>query len=133
MKRFVAIFFILGIGFFLSPYLFSVDTQAQNVCPVGFENLCKIKVEGNSNIVGNIVQILIVIAIVLSVIFLIIGGIHWIMSGGDKGKIEQARSKVTAAIIGLIISLLAYGIVNLVLYLLGGDMDLNKLSIPKLV
>jgi len=133
MKRLVVVFFVLGIGFFLSPDLFSMAVQAQEPCPSGFENLCKIKVEGNLNIVSNIIQILIIVAIVLSVIFLIIGGIRWIMSGGDKAKVEQAKSAVTAAIVGLILSILAYSIVNVVLYLLGGDLDLNNLTIPKLV
>ncbi len=131
MKGFIAVFFVFVIGFFLFPSLFFVS--AQNPCPAGFENLCKIKIEDNSNIIGGFVQILIIIAIVLSVIFLIIGGIRWIMSGGDKGKVEQAKSAVTAAIVGLIFSLLAYGIVNMVLYLLGGNLDLNNLTIPKLV
>jgi len=79
VKRFVAIFSILGIGFFLSPYLYFVNA-ANDICPVGFENLC-IKVEDNPNIIGNIIQILIVIAVIVSLIYLIMGGIRWIMSG----------------------------------------------------
>lgn len=131
MKGFIAVFFVFVIGFFLFPSLFFVS--AQSPCPAGFENLCKIKIEDNPNIVGSIVQLLIIIAITLSVIFLIIGGIRWIMSGGDKAKVEQAKSAVTAAIVGLLLSLLAYGIVNVVLYLMGGDLDLNNLTIPRLV
>lgn len=130
MKRFVAILFKLGIMFFLLPSLFPVFAQ----CPEGYENLCKITVQDNPNFTGNIVQILIVIAIVLSTIFLILGSIRWIMSGGDKGKVDQARAAVTAAIVGLVISFLAYFIVTLVVYMLTGSGDLGHvLKIPKLL
>ena len=133
MKRFVAIFCVLSIVFFVSPHLFSIGAQAKEICPAGFENLCKIKVEDNSSIIGNVVQGLTIVAIIVSVIFLIVGGIRWIMSGGDKGKVEQAKSTVTAAVVGLVISLAAFFIVNLVTYMFGGGVDLKSLKIPRLI
>lgn len=133
VKRFVAIFSVLGIWFLLSPYLFSVGAQAQQICPPGFENLCKLDIKNDPNFFGKIIQILIVIAIVFSVVFLIYGGIRWIMSGGDKAKIEQAKSTIIAAIIGLIISILAYFIVTSVVYMLAGNIDLKTLKIPRLI
>jgi hypothetical protein len=120
----------MGLGFFLFPYLFAVSVQAVSICPAGFENLCKIGPDSNPNLFGNIVQILIVIAIALSLIFLARGGIRWIMSGGDKAKIEQARSAIIAAIIGLLVSLLAYFIVNMVLSMVGAN--ITTLNIPHL-
>ncbi len=133
MRHFAAIFFVLSVEFFLSACLFPVTAQTPQVCPGGFENLCKITIQDNPNIFGNIVQILIVIAIVLSIIFLIIGGIRWIMSGGDKGKMEQARSTIIAAIIGLVVSLLAYFIVTLVVSMLAGEIDLKNIKFPRLI
>lgn len=132
MKRFESIF-ISSIGYFFSPYLFSVIAQAQDPCPPGFENLCKIKLEDNPDIFGNIVQALIVIAIIVSLVFLIIGGIRWIMSGGEKGKVEQAKATITAAITGLVFSLLAYAIVNFVVFQLTGNLTLNNLEFPRLI
>lgn len=105
---------------------------AQQVCPPGYENLCKMDVSQNTNFVGNFIQILIVLAVVLSVIYLVWSGIRWIMSGGDKGKVEAARSGVIASIVGLIISLLAYFIISIVVYIITGKSDL-QLSLPKLV
>lgn len=52
------------------------------------------------------------------------GGIQWITSGGDKGKAEEARNKITAAIIGLIIVAASYAVINLVVNFLGfGSFD----------
>jgi hypothetical protein len=45
------------------------------------------------------------IGIIIFFIIFLIGGINWITSGGDKVKVEMARSKITHAVIGLIILL----------------------------
>jgi len=45
--------------------------------------------------------------------FLISGAITWIVSGGDKTKLESARSRITNAIVGFVILLLAFAVVNL--------------------
>ena len=54
------------------------------------------------------------------------------MSGGDKGKLDQARSTIIAAIVGLIISILAYFIVSLILSIFTGNGS-TIIKIPKLV
>lgn len=57
---------------------------------------------------------LFLLSFVLAIIFLLLGGIQWIMSGGDKEKIQKARGRLTYSIVGLIIVLLSFFIVNLV-------------------
>lgn len=59
------------------------------------------------------------IAAILVFAYMIWGGIQWITSGGDKGKTEEARNKITAAIIGLAILAASYAIFRVVLYFLG--------------
>ncbi|MBI2464393.1 hypothetical protein HYV57_05545 [Candidatus Peregrinibacteria bacterium] len=49
----------------------------------------------------------IIVAGLLSVIFVFIGGISFILSGGDEGKIKQAVSTIRYSIFGLIITVLA--------------------------
>ena len=46
---------------------------------------------------------------------LIIGGIRYIVSGGDSKKVTDAKNTILYAIIGLIICFLAYAIVNFVI------------------
>jgi len=45
--------------------------------------------------------------------FLISGAITWIVSGGDKTKLESARSRITNAVVGFVILLLAFALVAL--------------------
>ncbi len=72
-----------------------------------------------NELITNLVNIAFVIAIILVFFYLIWGGIEWITSGGEKGKTESARNKITAAVIGLIILAAAYAILTLTLQLLG--------------
>lgn len=68
---------------------------------------------------SSILNVVMLIAAVLVFAYLIFGGIQWITSGGDKGKAEEARNKITAAIIGLIIVAASYAIINLIVNFLG--------------
>jgi len=51
----------------------------------------------------------------LSVIMLIYGGIRYTISMGDAKNVEAAKNTIMYAIIGIVIALLAYAIVNFVL------------------
>jgi len=63
----------------------------------------------------------IIIAGLLSVIFIFVGGISFILSGGAEEKIKNAVSTIRYAIIGLIITVLAVVIVGTVGRALGLD------------
>lgn len=67
----------------------------------------------------------IIIAIIIALIFLIWGGIKWVISGGDKGKVDAARSTIVAAIVGLIIIFLAWFIINLITQIFFGTSVTN--------
>ena len=64
-------------------------------------------------VMGNALSMMIILAIILCLIYLILGGIQWTQSGGDKGKVAGARAKITYAIIGLVVALGAFLLVNL--------------------
>jgi hypothetical protein len=63
----------------------------------------------------------IIIAGFLSVIFIFVGGISFILSGGAEDKIKSAVSTIRYAIIGLIITVLAVVIVGTVGKAMGLD------------
>lgn len=69
-----------------------------------------------SSVIGNAVTIMIILAVILALIFFIWGGIMWITSGGDKAKIASARSRLTYAIIGLLVAFGAFFIVSIIGY-----------------
>ncbi len=111
---------------------FAFAAEPKSLCPSAFENLCKLRAGNAGGIVGNIVTFLFVLAIVLALIYLVYGGIRWITSGGDKGKLDAARQHLTAAVIGLMIALLGYIILNVVVYVFTGK-PFTEVKIPKLL
>jgi len=70
---------------------------------------------------GAIVQRVLTIAFSLiggvSLVFVIIGGFRYMMSGGNEESVTQARKTVLYALVGLIVVMLAVAIVNIVLNL----------------
>lgn len=63
----------------------------------------------------NVVNVLTFIAGAISTIFIAIGGIRYSTSNGNQDQIKSAKHTLQYAVTGLIVSLLAYGIVALVL------------------
>jgi len=67
------------------------------------------------NIIKGIINLLITIAGIISVIMIIVGGIKYTTSGGDAKAISSGKDTLVYAVIGLVISIMAYAIVNFVL------------------
>ena len=63
--------------------------------------------------IGALTVLLFMIAGVLVFAYLVWGGVEWITSGGDKAKTQQARDRITAALIGLAIVAIAYAVIVL--------------------
>ena len=84
-------------------------------------------------IITGLLQIVMAIAALLVFLYLIWGAITWITSGGDKGKTEEARNRITAAVIGLIVLAAAYAILQIVLQFLGIDSLTNAFENVKAI
>ncbi|MCL2869195.1 pilin [Candidatus Saccharibacteria bacterium] len=67
------------------------------------------------NTVGNLINAAIFIAGILAVIFIVYAGISYVVSAGDPAKIKTAQHILTYSIVGLLICILAFAIVNFVL------------------
>lgn len=73
------------------------------------------KPDGLSNILKNATNIVLFIAGALAVIMIIYGAIRFMTAHGNEKQVESARLIVTYSVIGLIIAILAYALVNFVL------------------
>ena len=68
---------------------------------------------------GNILTAIMMLGAVACLLFMILGAIEWISSGGDSGKVEKARSRIMNSVIGLIILAAILAVFNLVASFLG--------------
>lgn len=67
------------------------------------------------NIISTLVALILIVSGFLAFGMLLIGGVQWITSGGDKAGLESARNRIIHAIIGLIIVASSWAIMLLVL------------------
>lgn len=63
-------------------------------------------------LVGSGLTFIYAIAGVIALVLLVLGGIQYMSSGGDKVAVEQARGRITSAIVGLVIVFGAYLVIN---------------------
>ena len=70
---------------------------------------------GDGGIFRTITNVLLFIIGAISVIMLIIGGIRYVVSGGDSSAVTAAKNTILYAVIGIIVALLAYALVNFVI------------------
>lgn len=80
-----------------------------------------IRITGIGPLIESFIGAALLIAGLLVFAYLILGGIQWITSGGDKGKTEAARNKITAALVGLAIVASSYALMQVVAYFFGID------------
>ena len=76
------------------------------------------QVPGGSNLEGSVLNIINAIVGVLgivAVIVIILGGIQYMTSTGDANKVKKAKDTILYGVIGLIVVILAFAIVNFVI------------------
>lgn len=61
-----------------------------------------------------IVKVLMFIVGIVAVVVVIYGGLQYILAAGDQAKITKAKDTILYAIVGLVVAMLAYAIVNFV-------------------
>jgi ABC-type Fe3+ transport system permease subunit len=76
-------------------------------------------------VVATFVALALIFATVLCLIFIIVGGITFILSAGNEEKIRKAVHTIRYSIIGLFVSFIAYFIVSFIARLLDIPFDLD--------
>lgn len=72
------------------------------------------KLFGANSITRRIINVLLFVIGLISVLMVVIGGLRYVLSGGDSGAVTSAKNTILYAIVGLIVAFSAYGIVNFV-------------------
>lgn len=110
----------------------NTTNQTVNLLPSGtqFANLDPANLT-IASLISGLISFALVVAAIIFFFMLVIGGIRWIMSGGDKGQTEAARNQITAALVGLVIVFSAWAIAQLVKAFFG--VDIFSLTLPSAV
>ncbi len=65
--------------------------------------------------ITNIINAVIAVLGIVCVVVIIIGGVNYMTSSGDSGKVKKAKDTILYGVIGLVICVLAFAIVNFVI------------------
>jgi len=111
MKKLILIFFLLVL-------LLPLITKAAGLVPCGGEDedpctFCDLLI-----LFQNVLKFALVIVFLIVIVFIVYGGFRWIFSGGNEANIKAGMKIITNAIIGLMIVLCAWLIVNTVFWLI---------------
>jgi len=83
--------------------------------------------------ITQIINVLLTLLGIVAVVIVLLGGFKWMTAGGNEDVIKKAKSRITSAVIGLVIVLFAYGITafifnNLPSNVTGGGSDTTPIS-----
>lgn len=70
---------------------------------------------GNSGVFSTISDVLLFIIGAVAVIMIIIGGLRYVLSGGDATQVQAAKNTILYSLVGVVVAILAYAIVNFVI------------------
>lgn len=90
-------------------------------------------VQGFGKLIGFGIQMFILVAGLFLLLYLLWGAFDWIASGGEKEKIAKAQSKITNAVIGIVLvfvvlvvfNLLAGNILGIIVPIEGGGFEIK--------
>lgn len=118
----LAIMATAAVSALSSPKVLAAESQITNV-QTSVNNLAS-NTGAATNLdaqIASIINILIGVIGVAAVIMLIIGGFRYVFSQGDEKSTKGAKDTILYAIIGIVVALLAFAIVNFVLGGLAGS------------
>ncbi len=121
MKRWkqlvMALAVVIGLGStaVLSPQVAAINVFDQ--CTNDAEAaVCKAqKTDDPQSMIQIVINILLTIIGIIAVIMIVVGGIRYTLSNGNASQLKEAKDTILYAVIGLIIAIMSYAIVNFVL------------------
>jgi hypothetical protein len=81
-------------------------------------DICKSRADklfGPGSIWTNIINTMIYIVGAVAVLMIVVGGLRYVLSGGDASQTKSAKDTVLYSIVGIVIAIMSYAIVNFVL------------------
>jgi len=125
MKRLQKILLSLAVALGIALPVFALPTSVAALSP--FDNVCQNNqtntvckgtnetLFGPNSIWNKIVNLILLFVGIIATIVLIIGGMRYVLSGGDSKAVEDAKNTIIYAIVGIVIAMLASALVNFVL------------------
>lgn len=115
-QRLVALAMVLGFGVVaLGPVSQVLAINVFQSCSGNTSAVCKSTNDNAGNMIKNVINILLYVLGAIAVIMIVVGGVRYTVSAGNSSSTKEAKDTIIYAIVGLVIALMSYTIVNFVL------------------
>ena len=111
---------VVVFGVYLAPAVGAFDSGIQSGAAAARGDDQTADLFGQTGIFRTITNVLLFILGAVSVIMIIIGGLRYVISGGNSTAVTAAKNTILYAIVGVIVALLAYAVINFVLVSFAG-------------
>jgi len=78
------------------------------------------------DVISTIINLAFAIAGIVAVVYLIMGGFNYVTAGGNPEAVDGAKTTLVNAIIGLVVILVSYLIIQFVMSQIGANVELNN-------
>lgn len=76
-------------------------------------------------LIGRFAGVGLLVAALAAFVYMVWGGVQWVLAGGDKGKIENARNAITQGLVGLGITAAVFAAFRLINFFFGLQININ--------
>lgn len=122
MKRFLQFTLVASVvGLTLTSPVSAIDVfQNNGACTgttgAGSSAICGAAQQDEAeNIIKNILNAMLLVLGMIAVVMIVIGGIRYVVSAGDQTQVQAAKNTILYSVVGLIIAILSFAIVNFVI------------------
>jgi len=111
----IAVFAVIVFNVFFVAPSFAADLTIQGGANSAQGSDQQSDLFGSTGVFKTITNTLLFILGAISVIMIIVGGLRYVVSGGDSSAVNAAKNTILYAIVGVIVAILAYAIINFVI------------------
>ncbi|MGK2896506.1 MAG: hypothetical protein ACSLEY_02820 [Candidatus Saccharimonadales bacterium] len=106
---------VMEFSFFGGVSVNAFDPTAAGCAADPTAAICQSNADDVDGFIKNLIRILLWAIGIISVIMIIVGGLLYVLSSGNPSNTKKAKDTILYAVIGLVVALLSYTIVNYVL------------------
>lgn len=107
-----------GLGVISSLPVYAANCDPKKGIPGALDKNCAHgegqaeELDGNNGVITTIINTMLFIVGLLAVIMIIYAGIRFVTAHGDEKQVQSARQTIIYSVVGLIVAILAYALVN---------------------
>jgi len=105
---------VLGMGAVMAPTAGAVNVFQQCSNNPDSQVCAAANNDNASSLIKNVINTLLIVLGMIAVIMIVIGGIRYTTSHGDSSQTKAARETILYSVVGLVVAIMSYAIVNFV-------------------